>query len=295
MKDQAPILFLRPVLAAALLLTAGAVAVPSERAVAQDLKELDHLKCYHVIDSLHPSKFTVDLRNQFGLEEGCLVRTPAKFLCAETAKRVVGPPFPPGGGPSGAAAGHFLCYEVRCPHATIPNTEVQDQFGTRFITFQETRFLCAPADKFICGDGDLDPGEECDGGGGGGGGGDRGGGCDGLPCNDDCTCPEPCKVDSAGQCGGECPSPDLVCSQTDSNGGCTCLPVPKPCGPDAASQCSGDCPNPGEVCVQAAVGGDCRCLRPCGRDDDGECSGECRNPNEVCTLVDAELCQCRLP
>jgi hypothetical protein len=145
---------------------------------------LDHLECYTIRDSLAETKYTADLNNQFGLEPGCLLGTPARLFCVETQKRIVPPPLPPGGGPAGDDAGHFLCYIVRCPGENPTSTVVQDQFGTRRIRLEREALLCAPTNKLICGDGGIDPGEACD------TGSNTTSVCpDGSPCAADCSCP----------------------------------------------------------------------------------------------------------
>ncbi len=88
---------------------------------AQLVPNSDHLKCYRIKEELQPTRYVADLANQFGLEAGCVIGTPARLFCAETAKRIVSPNLPPGGGPSGKPAGHFLCYPVKCAEsATVP-------------------------------------------------------------------------------------------------------------------------------------------------------------------------------
>jgi hypothetical protein len=173
---------------AASVLSAAALVLSSFAAQAQvtDLSNLDHLKCYQIKDSLSPNRYQADLRNQFGVEPGCIIMTPARLLCVETDKLILPPQQPPGGGPSGTPAGHFLCYAVRCPsNSAPPQVPVEDQFGRREIRLDSARILCAPADKLICGDGDLDPGEQCDPG-------DLATSTcpNGVPCQADCTCPD---------------------------------------------------------------------------------------------------------
>ena len=102
------------------------------KAQVVDPSELDHLKCYRINDSLQPTRYLADLRNQFGLEPGCVVMTPARVLCVETEKSIISSPAPPGGGPSGDPAGHFLCYFVSCRVNAAPSSvNIEDQFGRR--------------------------------------------------------------------------------------------------------------------------------------------------------------------
>ena len=288
--------------AAAITLTLAVWLAPANPARSQvDGTTLDHLKCYQVHDSLAPAAYVADLRNQFGLEPGCRIRVPARLFCVESEKRILAPQ-PPGGGPSGTAAGHFLCYAIRCPvTAPIPPTQVEDQFGRRTITLNKERVVCAPADKLLCGDGDLDPGEACD------PGSAATNVCPGgAPCNADCTCPpadvccqcpDVCVAATGTICPPNCqpvvgaacinnvcqtcpcgdPCTDAagnvgICRQTDpASPLCECVPQPCECGtpcttPDGQS---GTCaPVPGTT--------DCRCEPP---PQECQCGKPCVGPN----------------
>lgn len=219
-------------------------------------ENLDHLRCYPIEDSLKPQKYTADLTNMFGVAAGCKIRMPARFFCTQTEKRITGRPLPPEGGPSGTNAGHFLCYRATCPDDPAPEPLVlEDQFGKRKITPDRGKFVCAPADPEQCGDGEIDPGEQCDG--------DESL-CTVNDCNDDCTCnfPNCCQCDDMcyeaafcpttcgfvlnGSCGadGQCqrPEPDCLCGtgcttdngtagtcrppESDPNGECRCQDLP---------------------------------------------------------------------
>jgi len=216
---------------------------------------LDHLKCYTIKDSLQPAKFQADLRNQFGLEKGCVIALPARLLCVETDKRITSAEVPPGGGPSGRPAGHFLCYSVRCPDSENPfKVPVQDQFGTRRIAVDRARLLCAPANKLICGDGDLDPGEQCD------PGSAATNVCPGgEPCNADCTCPVP------------------ICCDCGPNG----------CSDATAAGCPPGCPPvSGVACTANGTCEECPCGARC-LDADGNV-GACRPTGSAAT----DPCEC---
>jgi hypothetical protein len=108
----------------------------------------DHLECYAIRDSLRESgvnparTYTADL-NGLAPEPGCVIKMPAKYACVETSKTNV-QPTPPGAAP-GAAAGHFLCYKLKCAKASPPPVTLGDQFGTRAVTARSAKFLCAPA------------------------------------------------------------------------------------------------------------------------------------------------------
>lgn len=262
-------------------------ALATARAQGIDPSKNDHLKCYRIEDSLQPTKFLADLTNQFGVEPGCVIMLPARVLCVETEKQIISSPLPPGGGPSGAAAGHFLCYAVRCPTTAAPGTiNVEDQFGRRTITIDRARILCAPADKLICGDGTIDPGEACD------PGSAATNVCpDGSPCNADCTCPPgvccqctdgTCTTGTGTICPAGCsPMPGATCG---ANGLCeTC-----PCG----DICTDDAGNVG-VCTDVPGDGPCECVvpPPC------ECGVTCiladGSPGRCQEIAGSNVCECR--
>lgn len=246
----------RTVRYAAMGVAAGAALFATFAAVSAqvvDPSELDHLKCYRINDSLRPTRYLADLRNQFGLEPGCVVMTPARVLCVETEKTIISSPAPPGGGPSGDPAGHFLCYFVTCKENEAPSTvNIEDQFGRRRVTVDKARLLCAPANKLICGDGEIDAGEACD------PGSAATNVCpDGLPCNADCTCapgvccqcPDTCTDVTGTICPAGC-SP-VVGGTCSAAGDCeTC-----PCG----QVCTDDAGNVG-ICREPAGGGPCECF-----------------------------------
>jgi hypothetical protein len=273
---------------AALALAAAAVLTgwPSaSQAQVVDPSQLDHLKCYRIKDSLQPKGYRADLTNQFGVEPGCVVMQPARALCVETDKRITSSPAPPGGGPSGTPAGHFLCYAVRCPTKAAPDDiAVEDQFGRRVISIEQPRILCAPANKLICGDGEVDPGEACD------PGSAATNQCpDGSPCNADCTCPPGvccqcgdgnCTTGNGTVCPPGCsPVPGASCG---ANGLCEVCP----CGQD----CTDDAGNVG-ICRSLDGVAPCECMStpacPCGATCTvGGLAG-------VCQETDDDVCECR--
>ncbi len=182
----------------------------------------DHLKCYRIDDSLRPVHYLADLRNQFGIEPGCRIQMPARLLCVETSKHILPPPAPPGGGPITGGAGDFLCYAIRCPLTDAPAAiEVEDQFGRRRVAIDQERLLCAPADLSMCGDGDLDPGEECD----------APETTCAAPCKADCTCDfsNCCQCEDSCSQGFFCPveCPPIAGGLCSPSGRCA---VPCPCG-----------------------------------------------------------------
>src|SRR5215470_10384635 len=102
----------------------------------------DHLACFRVTDSAPKAKYRATFTTAAG-DQTCVVKTPAKVACVEASKSDVSPT-PPGGGPSGSAAGSFLCYQAKCPKPAA-STNAQDQFGQRLITFRGAKLVCAPA------------------------------------------------------------------------------------------------------------------------------------------------------
>lgn len=132
----------------------------------------DHEKCYKIKD---PAKIkgTLDLMTpQFGLEPGCKVG-PAQYFCAPatksnvvvTANKVPVVPLPLYAPPEPVDR---ICYKVKCaipPPPFPPDQNVTDQFGNRTLAKFKAAFMCTPAVKGVgfCGNGVIDPGEDCDG------------------------------------------------------------------------------------------------------------------------------------
>jgi hypothetical protein len=152
------------------------------------LPPANHLKCYKIKD---PAKIkgTVDLTTpQFGAEPGCVVGA-AKYFCAPASKTNVtvtsaGTPVVPL--PLYAPAETFdrICYKVKCPTPPPPfppDQNVTDQFGNRTLMKFTAAFMCTPAvvGAGFCGNGVIDPGEDCDGA--------ALGACT-VGCRADCTC-----------------------------------------------------------------------------------------------------------
>ena len=120
--------------------SAGFAAVVLAWAVPIGAQVSDHLKCYKVKDPAAKATYTADLTG-LTVDNGCLVKVPAKLLCVETTKTIVGSQ--PPGSPPGNPAGRVLCYKVKCPKTalTIPWT---DQFGARALELGSVKLLCAP-------------------------------------------------------------------------------------------------------------------------------------------------------
>jgi hypothetical protein len=106
--------------------------------------QADHLQCFKIRDTVAKTTFNADLTPSdpgFPVATGCIVRVPARLLCVDVVKSIVGTQ--PPGAPAGAPTHKFLCYKVKCPKAT-PATTVVDQFGNHQVTVKSTSLLCAP-------------------------------------------------------------------------------------------------------------------------------------------------------
>ena len=133
----------------------------------------DHLKCYRVKDTLRLSG-TLDLNSpQFGLEPGCKVSSTALF-CVPASKsnvnvtnQTTGAPITPLPFSAAAEQDDRICYKLKCPAPATPiaNQSATDQFGNHTVSTFRAKLLCTPAVKgtAFCGNGTIDPGEECDG------------------------------------------------------------------------------------------------------------------------------------
>src|SRR5437870_113918 len=102
----------------------------------------DHLKCYKIKDPASRAKYTADLAGLVA-EPGCIVHVPATLACVPATKSNV-IPTPPGGGATGTPPNAFGCYKIKCPKATLPAFQLNDQFGSRPVTPKMPSLLCAP-------------------------------------------------------------------------------------------------------------------------------------------------------
>ena len=109
----------------------------------------DHLKCYRVRDATS-SVATVDLHPAdsvlFEVDAGCTVKVRSKQLCVPVQQDLV----ESSGGPlhitGQELTNAFLCYAVKCPASTLPETlEMSDPFGTRTLSSLHTSTVCTPA------------------------------------------------------------------------------------------------------------------------------------------------------
>ena len=132
----------------------------------------DHLKCYKMKDlkTFKSAQADLDaLAAEFGMPESCQIKGRAKEFCVPVTKTVTS--IVPG--PTQAVNGEFLnadhlCYKIKCPKVEIPAREVSDQFGTRMIEKFKASKLCTPAFtdglpiEPQCGNGTIEPGENCE-------------------------------------------------------------------------------------------------------------------------------------
>jgi hypothetical protein len=135
----------RIVLAAALLVGADLISITG--AFAED----DHLAGHRITDlNRVPGPEYITLGGQT-----CKLKTPRLFL-VQSEKNA-------GDDPRGGPAGHFVCYRARCDGPLPPVTDAESQLGLHRLQSRKTETVCLPVDRHVCGDDELDPGEECDG------------------------------------------------------------------------------------------------------------------------------------
>ncbi len=183
----------------------------------------DHEKCYKIKDPLKLSA-NLDLTTpQFGLEAGCIVGS-AKYFCAPASKTVntaidksTGLPIAllPVSAP--VTTVDRICYKAKCPSPPPPfppDQSVTDQFGNRTLTKFKAAFICTPAvvGAAFCGNGVIDPGEDCDG--------LALGLCTtGCRANCTCTCESACCYVEQPPLAPAKPAPDAECFQYSGNPG----------------------------------------------------------------------------
>jgi hypothetical protein len=239
----------------------------------------DHLKCYKIKDPLKV-KHTVDLVpeqiQQFSIETGCQLKSPAKFFCIDVRKVNVQPT--PGGPPiQGDKAQDYLCYKLKCPNIKKP-LSVADQFGQRDILVIGPDHLCAPAVKGTPPFPTRTPTPTPP-----------------PPTPTPTQTPFPCDFDSNGICNGDCPPPFPAGSQClfdPATGNCRCGQPTDPCS-STTGTCGGLCNDPADVCVQPP-GAVCDCYRECGSTGIHQCGGYCPS-GQICQVLPADGCGCLPP
>jgi hypothetical protein len=205
------------------ILVAALTALPGV-ALAQPVR--DHLTCFRVTDSAPKAKYRASLTTAAG-SQSCTVKAPAKLACVETGKSSV-TPAPPGGGPTGSAAGSFLCYRAKCSKPSGASSNAQDQFGQRVISFGGAKLLCAPAIVAAP-----------------------------TPGVTTTTVPGTAGCDfKDGTCQGSCGA-GMRCGAAVGTGSCECRSVA--CGDADSPTCDGFCAEAGKACVFTFTG--CSCVR----------------------------------
>lgn len=110
-------------------------AAPGARA-----QEADHLKCYKVTDQ-KVAPVVDKLENEFHVEQDCVAKVKAKYVCTQTAKN-------DGDDPRGGLARHFACYSLKCATEDRPISGstrlVDDQAAVRRVTLGPEAFVCTP-------------------------------------------------------------------------------------------------------------------------------------------------------
>jgi hypothetical protein len=129
----------------------------------------EDMQCFKMKDPLRVQASADVDTLRFGLDPGCTIKK-AKLLCVPATKPYfsVSKPFTPFIDPvlpyAAAQPGAQVCYKVKCPIAPETSGQETDVFGTRSFTRLRTSLLCAPAAEgaAYCGDGTIDPNEQCE-------------------------------------------------------------------------------------------------------------------------------------
>ena len=205
-----------------------------------------HLKCYKAKDPLSirgpgPAWLTLDAG---GLgDENCRIVGGFRLVCVPSEAELALPiearmltdggpylPLTPTILPSPEVlSGDRLCYKIRClQKPTINNdTAFTDMFGARTLSRYRPFLVCGPAEASLCGDGNLDFGEECD---------------DGNRANGDC-CSASCRAEPTTQsCGPDTDSNVCTKPYCDGLGYCDqnglLEPTTKDCPDDDPTDCA---------------------------------------------------------
>jgi cysteine-rich repeat protein len=235
------------------------LCVPGEHDGGTVSPKLDRFKCYSARTATGQPKFAarqVTLTDEFGAKQ-TMVLKPFQF-CDVTDVNGEGTV-------SGAA--RLQCYkikyalgETRFTRRTIAAT---DQFASEQLSLQRPDFVCAPATRSgppRCGDGYLDPGEQCD-----DGNTVNGDGCDSQcqleRCGNGIVEPGEQCDDGAGNGTDDCCSSTCRIIDTDGDGICDRNDI---CPADADNDSDGDGFCVGPTFNPPAVGGDDPCSRKSG-------------------------------
>lgn len=229
----------------------GIVSLVLAATVSAFAAEPDHLLLYRAKDLDGAKPQTSHALEGLLAEHDCRIRGKSRLLGIPSIKDEGDDPR------GGALETAFVCYRVTCTDAPLPDGVWRDGLAERGVRPTRPRFLCAPADSLVCGDGELDPGEECDGDA-------AGGGCVAEKCRPDCSCAEPVCGDGILDVGEACDGEATGdCDPVGCNPDCTC----------PSSVCGDGVLSPGEECEFLVGGGACSPL---------QCGPDCTCLNETC-------------
>lgn len=219
---------------------AEALCLPSEKDGVSSALNLDHFKCYQAREAVGTPKFEqrrVSLVDQFGSVTVTVLKPEA--LCNPVDKNGEGILSP---------ETQMTCYKI-VPRGFPPKPDISvlDQFGENTLMVVSRRTLCVPT-LDPCGNGALNPGEECDDG--------NDVACDGCSpecqlevCGDGVVCPpeKECELGETCPDGSSC-LPDCTCPLVPVCGNGVVEPPEEECDPPLsqlhcadAEPCGFDC------------------------------------------------------
>ncbi len=262
---------IRSFLLVATLVVSGVVAAVTAHAA----DPTTHLKCYKAKDPLGirgPGPAWMTLGAGSLSEEHCRIVGGFRLVCLPTASEITLPlesrighgPFTPMTPQSlpfeEVLTQNRLCYKLRCLER--PNidsdTSFTDEFGERKLTRYKPFLICGPAEASLCGDGNLDYGEECD---------------DGNHVNGDC-CNSNCLAEANTQaCGPDTDGNECTTPFCDGAGSCVqAVPLSNttPCTDSDGESCTQPRCDGSGTCVQAAFLPSN--TTPCGDTDSNVCT-----------------------
>lgn len=120
-----------------------------------------------------------------------------------------------GDDPRGGPAADFVCYKAKCTAPPLPVTAGDSQLGALSLSpSKKAKIVCLPLDTLVCGDGNVDPGEACDG--------TDAAACGSGTCLADCTCaPQSCG-NGIREDAEECDGSDATSCPEDCQADCSC-------------------------------------------------------------------------
>lgn len=221
-------------------LLAGTVTICVSLLVASvGAAEEDHLEGYKIKDlNQVPAPDPIALANLFG-SSGCKLKK-AQFFLVQSEQAG-------GNDPRGGSPGHFVCYKATCTGPRPPATTADSQFALHVLETKRASLVCLPVDMDVCGDGELDPSETCDG--------SDDAACPGR-CLPACTCAPPqcpahggdptaCNaVFSINECSECCYADDAcgsACAAATIPSLCSDAPANDACAAAVNAQCGGVC------------------------------------------------------